>query len=157
MYFSAYQRWNWFPRLYSHTNNKSVQKSERFYWMVTKVYRHSEFNYTNKVDGHRNIKPLRPWGKPNQLVLTKFVSSSSFLAAIHNPSESKLLGLSKTAFKMTQYLYLWALLRNSTSFKLSLQSGHWGAWSKHRSKQPLQKVCPQGVVTGSKNSLKQSY
>lgn len=54
-------------------------------------------------------------------------------------------------------MFIGALLRNSTSFKLSLQSGHWGAWSKHRSKQPLQKVCPQGVVTGSKNSLKQSY
>lgn len=36
-----------------------------------------------------------------------------------------------------------------TCFKLSLQRGHWGVWSKQRSKQFLQKVWPHGVVTGS--------
>lgn len=41
-----------------------------------------------------------------------------------------------------------------TSFKLSLQSGQYGVWSKQRSRQFLQNECPQGVVTGSKNNLK---
>lgn len=41
-----------------------------------------------------------------------------------------------------------------TSFKLSLQRGQYGAWSKQRSRQLLQNECPQGVVTGSKNNLK---
>lgn len=40
-------------------------------------------------------------------------------------------------------------VRALTCFKLSLQRGHWGVWSKQRSKQLLQKVWPHGVVTGS--------
>lgn len=41
-----------------------------------------------------------------------------------------------------------------TSFRLSLQRGQYGVWSKQRSRQFLQNECPQGVVTGSKNNLK---
>lgn len=44
--------------------------------------------------------------------------------------------------------------RMFTSFKLSLQRGQYGVWSKQRSRQFLQNECPQGVVTGSKNNLK---
>lgn len=40
-----------------------------------------------------------------------------------------------------------------TSESFSLHSGQCGAWSRQRSRHFRQKVCPHGVVTGSKSNL----
>lgn len=47
--------------------------------------------------------------------------------------------------------------RALTSLRLCLQRGQLGRWSRQRSRHSLQKVCPHGVVTGSKNILQKSH